>query len=435
MSQEKGDQPPREKLGFNAAWAMAVGGMIGGEIFATLGVVITIAGELAWLSFVLGGLISLLVGYAYFKLATQCGEGGGAYTFLRNVANANYAGALAWVLLASYVLTSSVYASTFGVYLAYVLGLGDWFHRLAGAGIMLVFLWLNLRGTGESGRVEVLLVWFKVAVLLGIAAVGLARWDPGALAEAGAGEGRIGLGGYGAVLVGAAVVFVAYEGFQLLAYDYDELRDAKKIMPWSVQTAIVTVMIIYVLLAIGSVMLVGVDTIIEHKETSLAIAGHEAAGLAGLLIVTVGVVFTTGSAINSTLFASSRLARQVARDGELPEIFARSNAKGVPSLAVIVLALAAAVLTAIGNLMTLVEAASLAFLFTFTIVCALAFRERAGRRWINALGTLSSLSATIALAVRMARQDWWSLAALLALVGVALFLRPPILRRSGNQGD
>ena len=57
------------KLGFNATWAMAVGGMIGGGIFSTLGVVVGIAGSLAWLSFVAAGLIALAAGYSYVKLA------------------------------------------------------------------------------------------------------------------------------------------------------------------------------------------------------------------------------------------------------------------------------------------------------------------------------------------------------------------------------
>ncbi|WVM88688.1 hypothetical protein UMZ34_22205 [Halopseudomonas pachastrellae] len=52
------------KLGFNATWAMAVGGMIGGGIFSTLGVVVGIAGSLAWLSFVAAGLIALAPGTA-----------------------------------------------------------------------------------------------------------------------------------------------------------------------------------------------------------------------------------------------------------------------------------------------------------------------------------------------------------------------------------
>src|SRR5680860_1864286 len=57
-----------DKLGFNATWSMAVGGMVGGGIFSTLGVVIGIAGPWAWLSFVTAGLIALAAGYSYVRL-------------------------------------------------------------------------------------------------------------------------------------------------------------------------------------------------------------------------------------------------------------------------------------------------------------------------------------------------------------------------------
>jgi amino acid transporter len=73
------------KLGFNGTWSMAVGGMIGGGIFSTLGVVVGIAGPWAWLGFAVGGLIALAAGYSYVKLAAYYGEGGGAFTFLREI--------------------------------------------------------------------------------------------------------------------------------------------------------------------------------------------------------------------------------------------------------------------------------------------------------------------------------------------------------------
>ena len=64
---------------------MAVGGMVGGGIFSTLGVVVGIAGAWTWLSFVAAGLIALAAGYSYVKLTAYYGDGGGAFTFLRKI--------------------------------------------------------------------------------------------------------------------------------------------------------------------------------------------------------------------------------------------------------------------------------------------------------------------------------------------------------------
>ncbi len=91
---------------------MAVGGMVGGGIFSTLGVVVGIAGAWAWLSFASAGLIALTAGYSYVKLAAHYGEGGGAFTFLREINAEGFAGSLSWVLIIGYVLTNAVYAFT-----------------------------------------------------------------------------------------------------------------------------------------------------------------------------------------------------------------------------------------------------------------------------------------------------------------------------------
>ncbi|HSM36233.1 MAG TPA: hypothetical protein VK837_07550 [Longimicrobiales bacterium] len=91
--------------------------------------------------------------------------------------------------------------------------------------------------------------------------------------------------------------------------------------------------------------------------------------------------------------------------------------------------LVAAVFAVIGSLSTLVEAASLAFLFTFATVCGLAYRQRAGRRPITGLGASAATAATVALVVRLLRNDPLALALLVALVLLAVFARPAVLRR------
>jgi len=412
----------KSKLGFNGTWSMAVGGMIGGGIFSTLGVVVGIAGAYAWLSFAVGGLIALAAGYSYVKLAAHYDEGGGAFTFLREIGAESFAGSLSWVLIVGYVLTNAVYAFTFGQYLGHVMELGPWFPRVAGIAIVTLFIGLNLRGVGEAEGVEVFLVWFKLVVLVALAAWGLSIWDPPMLSQ------NVPDAGIGAALFGAASVFMAYEGFQLLTYDYEDIDNPQKTLPRAVLSAIVVVTLIYVLVALGTAMLIGADQVIRHKEVALAIAGQKAFGTAGLIIVTLAAAFSTGSAINATLFATARLAQKVAEAGELPAAFDHRNSAGIPDRAVILLGIAAAVLAAVGTLTTLVEAASLSFLLTFTVVCGLAFYQRAGLRVITGFGTLAGGAASVALIVRLVLTDPLALVFLGLLVLFALFGRPVLLR-------
>lgn len=409
------------KLGMNASWSMAVGGMVGGGIFSTLGVVIGLAGVLAWLSYLAAGLVALASGYAYVKLAAHYQEGGGAFTYLGRIGAPQSAASLAWVLIAGYVLTNAVYAFTFGEYLGYVTGLGAWFPRVMAVAIIAAFIAVNLRGTGEAGGVEVLLVWFKLAVLWGLGAWGLISWRPDLLHRGAP------AGGIFAALFAASSVFMAYEGFQLLAYDYDDVKSPRTTLPRAVLTAIVLVIGTYMVVAVGTAMLVGTDTIMQQQEVALAVAGRAVFGTAGLVIVTIAAAFSTGSAINSTLFATARLSRLVADKGQLPALFGTTNNDGIPAHAVIALGSAAALLAVIGSLLVLVEAASLAFLITFTVVCGLAWKARAGARMITAPGTVAATMATIGLIVHLARTEPFALLAFAVMVAVAVFVRPKLV--------
>jgi amino acid transporter len=409
-------------LSFNGAWSMAVGGMIGGGIFSTLGVVVGISGSLAWLSFLAAGLIALASGYSYAKLAIHYDEGGGAFTYLRKIQANQFAASLSWVLIIGYVLTNAVYAFTFGQYLGHLVDLGSWFPRATAVGIMALFIGLNLRGVGEAGRIEIILVWIKLIVLVGLASWGLAKWDVPMMSQG------VPDTGISAALFGAASVFMAYEGFQLLSYDYNDIQAAKKNLLRVMLSAIAIVSLVYMMVAIGTTMLIGADQVVLHKEVALAIAGQKALGTTGLVIVTIAAAFSTGSAINATLFATARLAYKVAKEGELPANLHQKNQSGVPNRSVIWLGVAAAILAAIGTLTTLVEAASLAFLFTFTIVCGLAFHQKTGLRIITGFGALAGGAAAIALIVEMYRINFVALVFLGVLVLIAIFGRPRLLK-------
>jgi hypothetical protein len=110
------------------------------------------------------------------------------------------------------------------------------------------------------------------------------------------------------------------------------------------------------------------------------------------------------------------------------------NTADIPDRAVIALGTAAAVLAAVGTLTTLVEAASLTFLFTFAVVCGLAFYQGAGARVITGFGVLAGATATVALIVRLIETDPLALVFLGLLVIGALFGRPLLLRHVRTEG-
>lgn len=411
-------------MGLNATWSMAVGGMVGGGIFAVLGVVVDRAGQWAWLSFLLGGAIALATAYSYAELSARFQEAGGAFLFLRKIHHEGIAGSLSWVLIVGYVLTLSVYASTFGNYVGEVIGWGAVANRTLAVGIIMVLALLNLKGTGSSALLEIVTVWGKIALLVALAVAGLATFEPEALTR-----GVEPRGVNGAIL-GAAAVFMAYEGFQLLTYDYDEIEKPNTTLRRALVLAVVAVTGIYIVVTLGATSLVGAETIVKDREIALVAAGREAWGMLGVVLVSAAAALSTGSAINATLFATARLADKVATDGELPAVARHRNSHEVPDRTLLVLAAMGAALAAIGSLGSLVEAASLVFLFTFGVVNTIAISQLTKRRWIPALGALGASVAVVVLTIDLVQTAPLALLALGGLIIIATTVRPLILRHS-----
>jgi len=392
----------KEKMGLNATWSMAVGGMVGGGIFSVLGVIIVTAGNMAWLSFLIAGLIALATGISYSNLTNKFEEGGGAFTYIKDINHEGLAGGLSWLLMIGYILTLSVYAFTFGQYLRQLLNYGPWFPRIISIIIILIFMYLNLRGVSDASKLEVFIVWAKLAILVGIAAVGLWQFD---LQSFNSGHLKS-AGNFVNAIVGASTIFMAYEGFQLITYDYEDIKDADSTIRKAEILAIVTVITVYIIVTLGTLNLVSYQTIVEEKEVVLAIAGKNILGTAGLIIASIAALFSTGSAINSTIFATSRLVIKVPDDGELPSFLAHKNESGLPDRSIYIIGGFGALMASFGNLSSLVEAASFIFLVTFAVINFIAFKEIEESKTVSFLGGAGALTASVSLFIRFLNRDF-----------------------------
>jgi hypothetical protein len=373
---------------------MAVGGMVGGGIFSVLGVAIEIAGAWAWAAFFVAGALAMATAATYVRLGQLRADG--VFAALR----AQRPGAgrvLAWLFLLGYVLTLGVYAFTFGHYLAVVFGGGALLERALSLAVIAAFTAVNLAGLKEPAQAEIVAVWTKLGVLVVLAVIGLARWAPERLAAGDAGGG----GGLSGVLVASAVVFVAFQGFELLTYDADEIEKPRWTLPRALLPAIGTAAVIYAAVGVAAAMLVGGEPLVERPEVSLALAGEAAAGGAGRVVVSVAAGLAGASAINATLYGAARLVRTLASCGELPRAFERTNAADVPVTAVLVLAVLGAALAVLPSLELLVQASSLTFLAAFAVVNAASIRCIERGKALAAAASVAAAAATVVVALRL----------------------------------
>jgi amino acid transporter len=274
---------------------------------------VQIAGAGAYLSFLVGGLVAALTGWSYSLLSVRIRSRAGTAAFLDRAFGTSVAGPLNLLLWLSYFVMLGLYAVAFGAYLAALLGLdadGPW-RRVLASGVVACFAGLNLAGAQVIGRAESVLVYFKLAVLLvfclgGLAFVSAARVTVAAFPSA------------GAVIYAGALIFLGYEGFELIANASEDARDPDRTLPRAYLIAIGGVIALYVLVAFVAVGNLSPHAIATESDYALAAAARPFLGPAGFRLIAIAAAVSTSSAINATLYGAAKFTYLMGRDGELP---------------------------------------------------------------------------------------------------------------------
>lgn len=410
------------KLGLWDATAMGVGGMIGGGIFSVLGVAITLAGNLAFGCFVLGGVLAGATAWSYAGVTARTGRSGGPFEQLRAQGHPELAGWLLWLLVFGYMVAMAVYSFTFGRYAATALGLGTGGGRLLSVAVIAVFLAVNMRGVRMSSLTEDMVVVTKLAILAGVACIGLAQFVSERLSPL-ADQGVSGL------FLGAATVFFAYEGFELISYDRDDIRDPERTVPRALLLSVVIVAVIYVAVTLGAQMLASDRTIVVNKEVAFVAVGRAALGEFGRWVAIAGALLATSSAINATLFSAARLVRDASASGELPAQLGREH-RGLPLFALAFISISGAALAMLPGITAIIAVGSGAFLAVYTLVNYLQARAapRRTERVLAGCATVGAVAAIGVLFYGLARDEPGALALVIVLV-VALAVARLALRR------
>jgi amino acid transporter len=378
---------------------MAVGGMIGGGIYTLAGVLLGTAGALAWLSLALGGALALVTvrGYARLVIATDT-DAVPISVFERD--HRVLAIAFAWGLVVVYVLALAVYTFTLGHYLGRMLGLGEVGMAVCEAIAMSALLVVNLRGVQAPAKVQTVIVWVVLAIFATIAIVGLARWSSETVTRGAPEPSAMG------VIMATCTTFIAFEGFEMLAYDVREVARPRRVLRRQLPRAVIVVALVYAFVTMGAASLVGADVLIQHEDNALAMAGQAIAGQPGMIVVSVAACASATAAINATLFSTARLARNTAERGLLPSWCARCNPSGAPTLATVVIGTGAVAVAATFSLRPLVAAASLGFLVLFCIVNATTALRLRRQRELSIVGAVAAGLGAIVVSVQLVRGAW-----------------------------
>jgi amino acid transporter len=385
-------------IGLWGVVAIGVGGMVGGGIFAVLGLSVQLAGAGAPLAFLIAGMVALLTARSYALLSTSYPSRGGTVTFVNRAFGPGlFAGGINILLWLSYIVMLALYAQAFGSYGASFLP--ETHHELAKhvlltAAVVLI-AGLNVAGASTVARTERYVVALKVAILLLFVAVGMFgvsterldtdHWSPAL-----------------SVVAGGMIVFLAYEGFELIANAAEDTVDPGTTLVRAYYICVVFVIVLYVLVAVVAVGSLPLSELVDAKDYALAIAARPALGDAGFAMIGIAAMLSTASAINATLYGSARMTYTIATARELPAQLERPI-WNQPLEGLVITATAAVVLANVLDLERVSTMGSAGFLIIFATVNvaeARTSKERGvARPWISVVAAMACVGALAALLV------------------------------------
>ncbi|MGH8934946.1 MAG: amino acid permease [Acidimicrobiia bacterium] len=312
---------------------IGVGAMIGAGVFVLTGIAASEAGPALMLAFALNGIVTIFTAMVYAEVGSAIPEAGGGYLWVKEALGQSQGFLAGWMSWFSHAVAGSLYALGFGSFLDLLLrdfGLigveSPWTAKGFGVLVALSFLYINYRGASETGLVGNVVTLAKVGViglfiLFGLLAMSrrpdvLSEFDP-FFPE-----------GLGAVFVAMGITFIAFEGYEIIVQAGEEVRQPRRAIPRAVFKSLAIVIPIYVLVAVTAIGAVDVPAMKSweflgiHQELGLAEAARNFLPL-GTLILLMGGMLSTTSALNATTFSSTRVSFAMGRDRVLPSFFAR----------------------------------------------------------------------------------------------------------------
>jgi len=375
---------------------IGVGAMIGAGIFVLTGIAAEAAGPALILSFALNGIVTIFTAMVYAELGSAIPEAGGGYLWVKEGLpgpNAFLAGWMSWF---AHAVAGSLYALGFGAYFGLVLsqlelslfGLeGELLHKLFALFIILIFVYINFRGSSETGLAGNIVTVLKVIVLAIFIGSGLwaIYYNPQYLNK----FENFAPNGMAGILTAMGLTFIAFEGYEIIVQAGEEVKDPRHNIPKAVFLSLAIVVPIYILVAFVALGAVNPETDIptylwlgQHAELGVAEAARQFMPF-GTILLLIGGLLSTMSALNATTFSSTRVSFAMGRDRNLPNAFARIHSRThTPHIALILSGVLITFMALAVPIEDVAAAADIMFLLLFlqVNVAVITIRKKYGNR-------------------------------------------------------
>ena len=363
---------------------LGIGSTVGAGIFVLTGTAAAQhAGPGIVLSFLIGGIACGFVGLCYAELAAAIPDAGSTYAYARATLGTLLAFLVGWDLVLEFALAAATVAVGWSGYAQSLLadaGLrlpaalaaapgGGGLVNLPAALIVLASTALLTREAREASWVNVALVALKVAIILAFVVVGALHlrpelWSPLVPPNA----GTFGAFGWSGVLRGAALVFFAFIGFETVSAAAGETANPQRDAPIGLIGSLALTTILYVAVAAVLTGLVPYAALDVPDPIAKAI---DTIGLGAFAVaIKAGALVGLTTATLTALYGQGRIFYAMARDGLLPQAFARLDpGTRAPAAGQVAVGVLTALVAAFVPIDVLGELVSIGTLLAFIVVC------------------------------------------------------------------
>jgi APA family basic amino acid/polyamine antiporter len=373
---------------FSAAY-----GNVGSSIYYALGVTAAFALGLTPVAFVIAGLIFMATAATYAEATVMYPEAGGSSSFARHAFNELISFFAAWGQMLNYIITVAISAFFVPHYLAVFWSpLGHSPGDIIGGVAVIAFLAaLNVKGTQESTRLNLILAIADLCTQIVLVVIGLVLvFSPSILVD------NVHLGvapSWGDFLLGIAVGMIAYTGIETISNMSEEAKDAPRTVPRGVGFTVLAVLGLYALLPLIALSAMPVHHVAGHYTTDLGTKFADdpvlgivenlglGAGMTNVLRYYVGVLAAVILLIatNAGLIGVSRLTFSMGHYRQLPERLRQIHPHfRTPYVAILVFSGIAAITLLPGETKLLATLYSFGAMLSFTIahISVIKLRQR-----------------------------------------------------------
>ncbi|HBO70796.1 MAG TPA: hypothetical protein DD658_12060 [Deltaproteobacteria bacterium] len=289
----------------------------------------------------------------------------------------------------AHAVACSLYALGFGAYFGHVLeGFGVSvphvpylpLEKMLAVLACLVFSYINFRGASETGKAGNIVTMAKVVIILLF--VGAGAWAMQGMPEWKGNFTPFFPVGMGGVFSAMGLTFIAFQGYEVIAQCSEEVMDPKRNIPRAIFFALLIVIPIYLLVAfvaLGAIHGEGMPTwqfLGKMKELAVVEAARQFFPGGGVVLL-IGGLLSTASALIATIYSSSRVAFAMARDHNLPEFLGKIHAgKKTPHLSIVASAAIVILMAVSLPIEDVASAADIMFLLVFLQVNVTLIRMR-----------------------------------------------------------